>query len=440
MITIAHRIQLMPNNKQRTYFRKAIGCCRFAYNWGLEEWKRRYKDGERGLTGRKLLKDFNAIRGELFPFTYEVTKCATQQAFSDLQTAFDNFFAHRANYPQRHKKKDGMGSFYIQNSAFRLSFTHEGMKHLKDVAHNIDCKHQYLQVQKLGFVKMAEKLRFNGKIMNVRISQDGDKFFASFQVQITEEEYLRTHPKANAEKQGAVGIDLGLKEAMALSDGITISNPRTLRKHQRKITKLSRQLSKRQHARTKQERKQGVKRSNNYKKLALRLSKEHRHIANIRRDFSQKVTTILTTTYKAIAIEDLNVDGMRRNHKIAKSVSDMAFYELRQQIEYKAEWNKVQVEVADRWFASSKTCHVCGHKKDDLTLKDRIYTCPYCGNIIDRDINAALNLLYLITTKVGMGYPELTPADLTALRSRFALNRIATSKVETGKQQKNLIS
>ena len=440
MITIAHRIQLMPNNKQRTYFRKAIGCCRFAYNWGLEEWKRRYKDGERGLTGRKLLKDFNAIRGELFPFTYEVTKCATQQAFSDLQTAFDNFFAHRANYPQRHKKKDGMGSFYIQNSAFRLSFTHEGMKHLKDVAHNIDCKHQYLQVQKLGFVKMAEKLRFNGKIMNVRISQDGDKFFASFQVQITEEEYLRTHPKANAEKQGAVGIDLGLKEAMALSDGITISNPRTLRKHQRKITKLSRQLSKRQHARTKQERKQGVKRSNNYKKLALRLSKEHRHIANIRRDFSQKVTTILTTTYKAIAIEDLNVDGMRRNHKIAKSVSDMAFYELRQQIEYKAEWNKVQVEVADRWFASSKTCHVCGHKKDDLTLKDRIYTCPYCGNIIDRDINAALNLLFLISTKVGMGYPELTPADLTALRSRFALNRIATSKVETGKQQKNLIS
>ena len=93
MITIAHRIQLMPNNKQRTYFRKAIGCCRFAYNWGLEEWKRRYKDGERGLTGRKLCKDFNAIRGEQFPFTYEVTKCATEHAFSDLQTAFDNFFA-----------------------------------------------------------------------------------------------------------------------------------------------------------------------------------------------------------------------------------------------------------------------------------------------------------------------------------------------------------
>ena len=439
MITIAHRIQLMPNNKQRTYFRKAIGCCRFAYNWGLEEWKRRYKEGERGLTGRKLCKDFNAIRGEQFPFTYEVTKCATEHAFEDLQDAFNNFFAHRANYPQRHKKKDGEGSFYIHNKEVRLSFTHERMKHLKNVAHNINCKHQYIGIPNLGFVKMAEKLRFNGKIMNVRISQDGDKFFASFIVQITEEEYLRTHPKANAEKHGAVGIDLGLKEAMALSDSITISNPRTLRKHQRKITKLSRQLSKRQHARTKQERKQGVKRSNNYKKLALRLGKEHRHIANIRRDFSQKVTTILTTTYKAIAIEDLNVDGMRHNHKLAKSISDMAFSELRRQIEYKAEWNKVQVEVADQWFASSKTCHVCGHKRD-LTLEDRIYTCPHCGTIIDRDLNAALNLLSLITTKVGVDYPELTPADLTALRSRFAMNRIATSKVETGKQQKYRIS
>ena len=109
MITIAHRIQLMPNNKQRTYFRKAIGCCRLAYNWGLEEWKRRYKEGERGLSGRKLRESFNAIRSEQFPFTYEVTKCATAQAFDDLQDAFNNFFAHRANYPTKHKKKNGKG-------------------------------------------------------------------------------------------------------------------------------------------------------------------------------------------------------------------------------------------------------------------------------------------------------------------------------------------
>lgn len=437
MITVAHRIQLMPNNKQKTYFRKAIGCNRLAYNWGLTEWKRRYKEGERGLSGRKLRNDFNAIRGEQFQFTYEVTKYATAHAFDDLQTAFTNFFEHRANYPRPHKKKDGEGSFYIGAGAeIKISDTHKGLKHLKKVAHNVGGKRQYLNVPNLGYVKMSERLRFVGKVLGVKISQEGDKFFASIQVQITEEEYRRTHPEAIRGKHGAVGIDLGLKEAMMLSDGIAVSNPRTLRKHQRKITRLSRQLSKRQHAKTKQERLQGVKRSNNYKKLSRRLGKEHHHVANIRRDFTQKLTTILTTTYEVIAIEDLNVSGMVKNHKLAKSVSDMSFFELRRQIEYKAAMNGVRVEVADRWYASSKMCHVCGTKRDDLTLRDRTYVCPHCGAVIDRDLNAARNLLSLITNKVGTDYPKLTPADLTALHSRFALNRIATSKVETGRQRK----
>jgi len=436
MITIAHRIQLMPNNKQKTYFRKAIGCCRLAYNWGLAEWKRRYKEGERGLTGRKLRNDFNAIRGEQFSFTYEVTKYATAHAFDDLQTAYTNFFEHRADYPKPHRKKDGEGSFYLGNDVIRLSDTHKGLKHLKKVAHNVGGKRQYVNISNLGYVKMSERLRFNGKVLGVKITQEGERFFASFQVQITEEEYRRTHPEASREKHGAVGIDLGLKEAMTLSDGIAVCNPRTIRKHQRKITRLSRQLSKRQHAKTKQERLQGVKRSNNYRKLSRRLGREQHHVANIRRNFTQKLTTILTTTYEAVAIEDLNVEGMMQNHKLAKSVSDVSFGELRRQIEYKAAMNGVRVEVADRFYPSSKTCSCCGHRRDDLTLKERTYVCPHCGTVIDRDLNAALNLLSLITNKVGIEYPELTPADLTALQSRFDLNGIATSKVETGMQRK----
>ena len=433
---IAHRIQLMPNNKQRTYFRKAIGCCRLAYNWGLAEWKRRYKEGERCLTGWKLQKDFNAIRREQFPFTYEVTRYATAHAFDDLQTAFTNFFEHRANYPKPHRKKDGEGSFYIfDEHGNMLSDTHKGMKHLNKVAHNVNGKHQYMNVPNLGYVKMSQRLRFNGKLLGVNISQEGERFFASFRVQITEEEYRRTHPLVDNEKHGAVGIDLGLKETMTLSDGIAVGNPRTFRKHQRKLTRLSRQLFKHQHAKTKQERLQGVKQSNNYKKFARRLRREHHHVANIRRGFMQKLTTILTTTYQAIAIEDLNVEGMKQNHKLAKSVSDVAFGELRRQIEYKAAMNGVSVTVADRFYPSSKTCSHCGAKKNDLTLKERTFVCPECGHIINRDLNAALNLLSLIPN-VGADYPELTPADLTALHSRFALNGIATSKVETGRQRK----
>ena len=442
MILIAHRIELKPNNKQKTYFRKAIGCARLAYNWGLTEWKRRYKEGERNIGGRKLRDAFNEIRGEQFPFTYEVTKYATAHAFDDLQTAYDNFFAHRANYPKKHKKKDGMGSFYIGADQAKLSEIHKGLKHLKNVVHNKSGRHQYLNVPNLGYIKMSEHLRFNGKVQGVKITQNGDKFFASFQMKITEEEYLLTHPKANIDKQErCVGIDLGLKESMALSDGILVCNPRILRKHQRKIIRLSRQLSKRQHAKTKQERLQGVHRSNNYKKLSCRLSKEHRRVADIRRDFQQKLTTILTTQYAYIAIEDLNVEGMKHNRKLAKSVSDVAMSETRRQIEYKAAMNDVSVTIANQWYASSKTCHVCGYKKDDLTISARIYICPHCGTVIDRDINASLNLLSLITKQqVGVGGSELiTPADLAALHSRFALNGIATSKVETGKQHKPFI-
>lgn len=436
MITLAHRIQLMPNNKQRTYFRKAIGCCRFAYNWGLAEWQRRYKEGERGLTGRKLRNHFNAIRGEEFPWTYEVTKYATAHAFDDLQRAFDNFFAHRAKYPTMHKKRDGYGSFYIgAGQEIKLSDTHKGLKHLRNTAHNIHGKHQYINVPNLGYIKMSERLRFVGKILGAKILQDGDKFFVSIQVQITEEEYHRTHAHASEEsKYRAVGIDFGLDEAMTLSDGIAIHNPRTIRKHQRKITRLSRQLSKRHHAKTKQERLQGVKRSNNYRKLSRSLGREQRHIAAIRRDFMQKLTTILVKHYRAICIEDLNVKGMQRG-KLAKSVSDMAFGELRRQIEYKAAMNGCNVTIADRFYPSSKTCSNCGEKKDDLTLRDRIFVCPKCGHVINRDLNAALNLLSLIPN-VGTDYPKLTPADLTALQSRFFTNGIATSKVETGRQHK----
>ena len=175
-------------------------------------------------------------------------------------------------------------------------------------------------------------------------------------------------------------------------------------------------------------------------KLSVRLAHAQGRVANIRRDFLHKVTTILTTHYGEIAIEDLNVKGMTKNHRLAQAVNDVSFGELRRQIEYKAETNGVKVTKADRFFASSKTCSVCGEKKEDLTLRDRTYRCPHCGAVIDRDLNASLNLLgLLVNHKVGTDYPESTPADLTALLSRFSVNGIATSKVETGKQHKSIV-
>lgn len=439
MITISHKIQLVPNNKQKSYFRKAFGCARLAYNWGLAEWQRRYKEGDK-VDAYGLKKAFNAIKKEEFPFVVEVTKYATQQPFINLGKAFKKFFEDLkkgiVSYPQFKRKKDNEGSFYIGGDQVSLSDTNRNSKTFRNIPHNGKQKHQYLKVPNLGWVKMTERLRFIGKINGVVISQQGNKYFASFSVQITEEEYKRTHPKAFSDKANRkAGIDLGIKSALILSDGVAVDNPKPLKNNLRKIKRISRQLDKRVHARNKQERLEGKKKSNNYRKLSVRLSNAQRKVANIRRDFTQKVTTILTTHYAHIALEDLNVKGMVRNHRLAQSVSDVAFGELCRQIEYKSMLNGIKVLKADRFYPSSKTCSVCGHIKQDLKLSDRTYHCSSCGTIIDRDYNASLNLLSLIIKKqIGADYPKSTPEDLTALLFRFARNGIATSKVETGRQ------
>ena len=440
MTEIAHKIELVPNNRQKTYFRKAFGCARLAYNWGLAEWQRRYKEGEK-VDAYGLKKAFNAIKKEQYPFVTEVTKYATQQPFLNLGKAFRKFFDDLkkgiVSYPQFKKKKDNEGSFYIGGDQITLSYTNENSKALKKLAHNEKQKRQYLKVPNLGWVNMTESVRFDGHINGVVISQSGNKYFASFCMRITEEEYKRTHPNVSSEKNGKAGIDLGIKSALILSDGVAIENPKPLKKNLRKIKRLSRQLSKREHARTKQERLDGKKKSNNYKKLSVKLSNAQRKVASIRRDFTQKVTTILATHYTQIALEDLNVKGMVRNHRLAQSVSDVSFGKLVRQMEYKSALNGVTVKKADRFYPSSKTCSVCGNVKMDLKLSDRIYRCDKCGAVIDRDYNASLNLLgLLVNHQIGAGYPESTPEDLTALLSRFARNGIATSKVETGRQRK----
>lgn len=441
MVSIAHRIELKPNDKQKTHFRKAFGCSRLAYNWGLAEWKRRYESGEK-TDAYDLKKSFNAIKKEQYPFVAEVTKYAVQQPFINLGRAFTKFFEDLkkgvVSYPQFKKRKENGGSFYIGGDQISISDVNKNSKAFRKMPHNLNGKRSYLKVPNLGWVKMAERLRFDGKKNSVTISQEGDRFFASFSMEITEEEYRRTHPNGNITRKRHVGIDLGIKSMVILSDGVSVENPKPLKKQLKKIKRLSRQLDKRTHARTKQERLQGVKKSGNYSKLSAKLSNAQRRIANIRRDYIQKVTTILATHYAHIGMESLNVKGMVRNHRLAQAVSDVAFGEFFRQIEYKAALNGVIVTKADRFYPSSKTCSVCDNIKKELSLKERIYRCDKCGAVIDRDYNAALNLLRLTSTnkQIGTDYPELTPADLAALLLCFEKNGIATSKVETGIQHK----
>lgn len=421
LINISHKIELVPNNKAKTHFKKAFGCARLAYNWGLAKWQEYYKQGIK-KSHLDLNNEFNAIKREQFPFVYEVSKYATQKSFFNLKFAFDKFFKDlkqgKVSYPKFKKKRDNFGSYYIGGDQTVIK------------------NEKYLRIPNLGLVKMREKLRFNGKINSYTISQKGDKFFASFSMQITKEEYIRTHPKAKRNNL-ALGVDLGLKSFLSLSNGLEIKAPKPLNKFNRLLIKRSRQLSKKQYAKTKQEALQGIKKSNNYQKASIKLNKLHQKIANIRSDFLHKLTSSLVANVQYFSLEDLNVKGMLKNHKLARSLSDVSFYEFKRQLEYKSRYNDKEMYQVDRFYPSSKLCSNCGSIKKDLTLKDRIYSCDKCGISIDRDYNASLNLLsQLKQQQIGLVQPEFTPEDLTALQYDLLLNGIVTSKVETGIQHK----
>lgn len=430
LISISHKIELKPNNKAKTHFKKAFGCARLAYNWGLARWQEYYKQGIK-KSYLDLKKEFNTIKKQQFPFTYEVSKYATQQPFLNLNLAFAKFFRDlkqgKISYPKFKKKKDNSGSYYIGGDQIII----------KD--------EKYLKVPNFGLVKMREKLRFNGKINSVTISQKADKFYASFSIQISKDEYLKYHKLEH--NNNAIGIDLGIKEFISLSNGLQIKAPKPLNKLTRLLIKRQRQLSKKQHAKTKQEVMQGVKKSNNYLKSSKKVAKLHSKITNIRSDFLHKLSNIVIQNYDYIGLESLNTSGMMKNHRLAKSLADVSFYKFNRMLEYKANYMQKQIYRVDKFYPSSKTCSKCGNIKQDLKLSDRIYKCEVCGNIIDRDINASINLHNFllrshsqlqteVNKSVGLVKSEFTPMDLTTLLDDLAINQIATSKVEIGIQQK----
>jgi putative transposase len=356
----AHKIRLYPNNRQATYFSRACGVARFAYNWGLAEWKRRYDAGEKVNEG-EIRKALNAIKREQFPWMYDVTKCAPQLAIkNDLNNAFTNYFQKRAKFPKFHKK--GVhDSFSVSNDQFTI----DGMS---------------VRLPRLGVVRLAEQLRYEGKIISATVSRAADRWHIAVQVEIPEPPIRLT-----GENQ-AVGVDLGVKTLAVLSNGMRIPGSKAGRQCEMKLRRLNQELSRRQGAR------KGEKQSKNFKKTKRKLARLHMRAANIRADETHKLTTMLVQNYNVIGIEDLNVKGMMSNHKLARSVADMSFFEFRRQLEYKGSAVGVKVIIADPWFASSKTCSACGYKLPELALSTREWTCAKCNTRHDRDINAALNL------------------------------------------------
>lgn len=350
---IAHRIQLDPTYKQAKYFSNASGCARFVWNWAITEWDRQYKEGGKP-SGFSLRKEFNATKYEKYPWMKDVARDSHDRPFHNIQRSYSRFFKKQSNRPGIKCKGKSSDRFYVSSDRLRLL----GKK---------------VRIPIIGWVRMTEALRFTGKIMSATVSRTADKWFISINVDVGDCKKERTG-------NGTVGVDLGIKTLAVTSTGETFTSPMPLRSCLKKLARLNRSLHRKKIG------------SNNRNKARIKVARLHAKIRNIRQDCLHKATTSLCKNHAVVVIEDLCVKGMVRNRKLSRSMMDVGLGEFRRQLERKSSIYSTRIIVVSRWFPSSKTCSCCGNIKSELKPSERTYECEKCGLIIDRDLNAALNL------------------------------------------------
>ena len=364
------KTRLELNNKQSTLAAKHAGVARMAYNWAIDVCETSFKNKEKTPSAIDLHKKFVAEVKTIKPWLYETSKCSPQQALRNISVAYNKFHLLQAKHGYKKVKTitikgerktvlEGLPQF--KKKGIRDSFYLEG---------SIEVKGNKIKVPRFGWLKCSETLP-ECEIKNVVISKTADQWFIAFKIPFI--------PEAH-DKKAIVGVDLGIKTLATLSDGKVFEAVKPYKKNKRKLKILQRKLSKK------------VKGSNNYKKAKVKVAKLHYRIACIRKDATHKLTTYLSKNHAECVIEDLNVKGMSKNHRLASAILDGGFYEFKRQMEYKCKWYGTKLTIVDRFYPSSKTCSSCGAIKKDLKLSERIYKCPVCGGELDRDLNAAINL------------------------------------------------
>ena len=354
----AYRFRFYPTPEQELILARTFGCARFAYNHMLrlrtDAWMQRqerigYHESSAALTALKKQPEYAWLN--------EVSSVPVQQALRHLQNAFANFFAKRAHYPQ-FKRKDGPQSAEYTTSAFRW----DG---------------QAIKLAKMEAplnVRWSRQIPKAAKVTTVTVSKDASgRYFISLLC----DDVVASKPETG----GKVGIDLGLTHFAILSTGEKVAAPNTFRKNEGKLAKLQHRLAKK------------TKGSNRRKKAKLKVAKLHAKIADSRRDFLHKLSTRLINENQVIAVESLSVSNMQKNRCLSKAISDAGWSEFVRQLKYKALWYGRELIGIDRWYPSSKRCSDCGYTMSKMPLNVRQWTCPECGSIHDRDINAARNVL-----------------------------------------------
>ena len=370
---------LIPNNKQITKLFQYAGTARFAYNWALAREQENHENGGKFISNNDLRKEFTALKHtDEYAWLNNVSNNVTKQAIKDACESYKRFFKGLSKFPKYKSKKKSKPSFF--QDPIKIKFTDT---HVKVEGFAISKK---ANKQKLNHIRLAEHNRIptDCKYYNPRITFDGINWWISVGID--------TDECKNKLNKSGIGIDLGIKDLAICSDGNTYKNinkSQTVKKLERRKRRLQRSIS-RSYEKNKKKGKY-CKTNNVIKKERLLLKVNHR-LSNIRNDYLHQTTTeIVNRKPRFICIEDLNVSGMMKNKHLSKAVQCQGFYEFHRQLEYKCKDKGIQLIVADRFYPSSKLCSCCGNIKKDLKLSDRIYKCD-CGNVIDRDFQAALNL------------------------------------------------
>lgn len=358
IIQKAYKFRLYPNQDQQTLIAKTLGSCRYIFNHFLNKWNITYKTSNKGLSYSECSKELPILKIQL-PWLKEVDSTALQTTLRHLDIAFKNFFKKRNGYPKFKSKRN-------KTQSYTSKFTNN----------NIRIENKYIKLPKLGNVKFKQSKKVKGRIISATVRRtSSNKYYVSL---LVEEAKPIVFNKTNSQ----VGIDLGLKEFLILSNGETVPNIKSYQSLEYKLVKLQRSLARKE------------KGSSNYYKNKIKIARIHEKIANIRLDYLHKVTTALVKNHDFIAIETLDVNNMLKNNYLSKSLSDASFSKFAELLIYKANWYGKTVIKVGRLFASSQLCSSCGYKNAKVkNLSVRKWTCPKCQIKHDRDLNASINIL-----------------------------------------------